>query len=173
MSHSSEDKIRSIAMYRRWAYMAVAIVASFLINAGPVFSFHPDKGIQYTRSFQMDLHEVQVIQTTLDTNISQVWETMSVNGLYVMYRILFWSCILCVFLFYPTRVRWYISFVIMAEGAAFYGLLIYYALRISEEYATFALTWVAFMPAVVIAMMVALNRNVAQYGNYFDDIKDD
>lgn len=61
----------------------------------------------------------------------------------------------------------------MAEGAAFYGLLIYYALRISEEYATFALTWVAFMPAVVIAMMVALNRNVAQYGNYFDDIKDD
>ncbi|MBR6118433.1 MAG: hypothetical protein IKQ11_06230 [Paludibacteraceae bacterium] len=173
MSSSSEDKIRSIAMYRRWAYMAVAIVAAILLRVAPVFSFQPDKGIQYTRSFRMDLHEVQVIQTALDTNVAQVWDTIPVNGLYVMQRILFWSCILCLLLFYPTRVRWYMTFVIMAEGAVFYGLLIYYALKISGEYATLAPTWVAFMPALIIAMMIALNRNVTQYGNYFDDIKVD
>ena len=172
MSSSSEDKIRSIAMYRRLAYMAIAIVAAALINVGPVLSFHSDKGIQYTRSFRMDLHEFQVIQTTLDTNVSQIWETMSVNGLYVMQRILFWSCILCLLLFYPTRARWYLTFFIMAIGGVFYILLIYYALKISDmQYATLAPTWVTFMPAIVIGAMVLLNRNVFVYGNYFDDIK--
>lgn len=171
MKEQEENKIRRFAMYRRLAYMAIALTAVCLMKVAPVFSFSTDKGIIYDRSFTMDLQEFQVIQTTLDTNIPYVWETMSVNGLYVLQQILFWTLIACIVVFYPTKVRWYLSLGIAAAGGVFYFLLIHYALRISDlQYATLAPTWVAFLPAVVIAMMILLNRNVAKFGNYFDDI---
>ena len=171
MKEQEENKIRRFAMYRRLAYMAIALTAVCLMRVAPVFSFSTDKGIIYDRSFTMDLQEFQVIQTTLDTHIPQVWATMSVNGLYVVQQILFWAIIVCMLVFYPTKVRWYLSLGIAAAGGVFYFLLIHYALRISDlQYATLAPTWVAFLPAVVIAMMILLNRNVAKFGNYFDDI---
>ncbi len=174
MKEQEENKIRRFAMYRRLAYMAIALTAVCLMRVAPVFSFSTDKGIIYDRSFAMDLQEFQVIQTTLDTNIPYVWETMSVNGLYVLQQILFWTLIACFVVFYPTKVRWYLSLGIAAAGGVFYFLLIHYALRISDlQYATLAPTWVAFLPAVVIAMMILLNRNVAKFGNYFDDIQED
>lgn len=174
MKEQEENKIRRFAMYRRLAYMAIALTAVCLMRVAPVFSFSTDKGIIYDRSFTMDLQEFQVIQTTLDTNIPYVWETMSVNGLYVLQQILFWAIIVCMLVFYPTKVRWYLSLGIAAAGGVFYFLLIHYALRISDlQYATLAPTWVAFLPAVVIAMMILLNRNVAKFGNYFDDIQED
>ena len=170
-------------MYRRWAYMALAILATWMITLHPVLSFHEDKGIYYTRSFSMDLQQVVVLQTSLDSLDPEMKEvlpkqevvnTISVYGLYLLQKLIFWTCIVCFIIFYPTRVRWYLSFVIMALAGVFYVLLVYYALRISDmEFATLAPTWSAFMPAVVIAMMVLLNRNVIQYGNYFDDIKVD
>ena len=174
MKEQEENKIRRFAMYRRLAYMAIALTAVCLMRVAPVFSFSTDKGIIYDRSFTMDLHEFKVIQTTLDTNIPYVWETMSVNGLYVVQQILFWAIIVCMLVFYPTKVRWYLSLGIAATGGVFYFLLIHYALRISDlQYATLAPTWVAFLPAVVIAMMILLNRNVAKFGNYFDDITEE
>lgn len=174
MNEQAENKIRRFAMYRRLAYMAIALTAVCLMRVAPVFSFSTDKGIIYDRSFTMDLHEFKVIQTTLDTNIPYVWETMSVNGLYVVQQILFWAIIVCMLVFYPTKVRWYLSLGIAAAGGVFYFLLIHYALRISDlQYATLAPTWVAFLPAVVIAMMILLNRNVAKFGNYFDDITEE
>jgi len=169
-------------MLRRWAYMAIAVVAAVLTTAEPVFSFHSDEGVIYTRSFEMDLKEFRVTQTLLNqTKVDlddkeslpeqQVKDTMSVAGLYVFQKIMFWACIACIFLFYPTRVRWYMTLVIMGIVAVFYALVIIYALRISDmHYATLAPTWVTFMPAIVLAMMVFLNRNVARFGNYFDDI---
>ena len=42
------------AMYRRWAYMLIAIAASAVMFLHPVFSFQQDKGIIYVRSFSMD-----------------------------------------------------------------------------------------------------------------------
>lgn len=170
-------------MYRRWAYMAIAIIASYLIAVKPVFSFTSDKGMTYERSFTMDMKQFQVTQTvlgTLDEEQKQVTPerevkgTMSVMGLYVTQKILFWSSILCLFLFYPTRVRWYMSWFIFAMAILFYVFLLIYALHITNLYfATIAPSWTAIMPFIVLIMMVLLNRNVTVYGNYFDDIKVD
>jgi len=167
-------------MFRRWAYMAIAVFATVLITAKPIFSFHADKGILYTRSFSMDLKEFKVTQTILETVSEEqrlampekeVKETMSVVPLYVLQKILFWSCIVCIFLIYPAKARWYMTWLIMALVAVFYVLVIIYSQRISDlHFATLAPTWSAFMPAVVLAMMILLNRNVARFGMYFDDI---
>lgn len=182
MSNKQEDRIRLHAMYRRLAYMAVAIVAILLTSAHPVFTFFTDKGIFYTRSYSMDMKTFSVTQTVLDdldeetkskTYESKVVGQMSVNGLYVFQKLIFWSCILCVLLFYPTNLRLYISAGIIVLGGVFYGMLIHYAMKISDEFfATLTPTWTAFMPAITMVMMILVHRNVMMYGNYFDDLPD-
>ena len=168
--------MRLAAMLRRWAYMAVAIVATILITVAPIFSFrYSDAGMEYIRSAKMDLKEYTVMYTVKDGMEQKVNNRpndppKSVIMLYVLQKIMFWTCIACVFLFYPTRVRWYLSWFIIAVCALFYFFIIKYAQDISYDFVTLAPTWVAFMPAVVIAMMILLNRNVARFGNYFDDI---
>ena len=70
-------------MYRRWAYMAIAIIASYLIAVKPVFSFTSDKGMTYERSFTMDMKQFQVTQTvlgTLDEEQKQVTPEREVKG---------------------------------------------------------------------------------------------
>ena len=171
MKEQEENKVNRIAMYRRWAYIAIALTAVCLLRITPLFTFATDKGILYDRSFTMDLHEFQVIQTTLDTNVHQVWGTISVNGLYVLQQIMFWALIVCFVVFFPTWVRWYLSMGIAITGGAFYVLMIIYAQRITDlEYATLAPSWGAFLPAVVITMMILLNRNVAKFGNVLDEV---
>ena len=106
----------------------------------------------------MDMKTFSVTQTVLDdldeetkakTYESKVVGQLSVKGLYVFQKLIFWSCILCLLLFYPTNLRLYISAGIIVLGGIFYGLLIHYAMRISDEFfATLTPTWTAFMPCV-------------------------
>ena len=100
-------------------------------------------------------------------------EVGSIEGLYYMYKVLLWSLIACFLLFYHTKLRWYLSLVIVLEAAFYYVLYIYYVLNVSDSDVTLGPTWMVILPGIVIAMMIQLNRNVAIYGNYFDDIVDE
>ena len=88
---------------------------------------------------------------------------------YILMLVLSIACLLA---FYPTQLRIYLSLLTMGAGGLFYVFWIYYDVKISGEYATLWPTWTSFMPAVAIAMMVAVYRNVMKHGHYFDDIED-
>lgn len=167
-----DDKRRLSALIRRVVYIVIAIIAAALTAKEPVFTFGQDKGIIYTRSFSMDLKEFVVTQTTLDTHVDNVWKKESVIGLYVCYILMLVFSIACLFAIYPTMLRLIVSSLTMTAAGLFYVFWIYYAVKISGEYATLAPTWTAFMPAVVIAMMLAVFRNVMKHGHYFDEIED-
>ena len=179
MESHSEDRIRLVAMYRRWAYMAVAMVATLLLSVAPPYRFKGDEGIIYDRSYSLNMHEVvrtQVIQEHAKDDVTpevMKVEVGSIEGLYYMYKVLFWSLIACFLLFYPTKLRWYLSLVIVLEAAFFYILYIHYVLNVSDSDVTLGPTWMVILPGIVIAMMIQLNRNVSRYGNYFDDIVDE
>jgi hypothetical protein len=172
MDQEQDDKRRLSALIRRVVYMIIAIVAITLTPKEPVFTFGKDKGQIYTRSFSMDLKEFVVTQTTLDTHVDFVKEKESVIGLYVCYILMLVLSIACLLAFYPTQLRIYLSQFTMGAGGLFYVFWIYYDVKISGEYATLWPTWTSFMPAVAIAMMVAVYRNVMKHGHYFDDIED-
>ena len=65
------------------------------------------------------------------------------------------------------------SLIVVLEAAAFYVLYFHYILNVSDSDVTLGPSWMVIFPAVVIVSMVLLNRNIARYGNYFDDIIDD
>ena len=148
-------------IFRRWTYMAVAIVAALMLQVKPVFSFQEDKGIIYVRSFTMDQQTFQVTQTEMATGISTVTDTMSVKGFYYCYKAMLWGSILCFLCFFSWKGRIWISFFTAVIAGSYYVLMIYYAVQISDnQFATLYPTWTAILPAIVCQMMLLVRRNV-------------
>jgi len=157
------EKTQMKAMYRRWLYMAIAIVAAALLPVKPMFSFEDDKGIKYIRSFSMDQHSIVVTQTELSSGAKQVTATMSVKGLHYCYKIMLWGSILCFLCFFSRKWRIRICEVVVGVSGVYYVLLVYYALRIADtQYATLSPSLAAVLPAIVLSMMLQTRHNVVQ-----------
>ena len=152
-------------MYRRWVYMAIAIVAAALMPLKSVFSFQTDRGIIYERSFSMDDRTFYVVQTELDTGKAHLVATMPVKGLHYCYLAMLYGSILCLLCFYPEWRVWVCVFTAVAAGM-YYVLMAYYAVVIAEDYyATLYPNYMAILPAVVLQMMVLTRRNVIKLIN--------
>ena len=162
------DSLRS--MYRRWIYMAVAILASALLFTRPVFRFENDKGIIYVRSFEMDKTHFWVTQTELNTGIEHVTAVMSVKWLYRINKAMLWGCIICLLCFWNNGWRFWIALITACIAGAYYLFMAYYAMKISEDhYATLYPTLMAFLPAIVLQMMVLVQQNIRRDGMYRDE----
>jgi len=161
------DKIELGNMYRRWAYMAVAIVASALLFLHPVFDFGEDKGIIYIRSFSMDQKMFYVTQTDLENGVPEITATMSVKWLYNCNKAMLWGCIICFFCFFSNPLRVWITYVVAVIAGSYYVIMAYYAMKIAElHYATLFPNYMCILPAVVCAMMVLTGQNVIRDGVY-------
>lgn len=164
------DNIEMANMYRRWAYMAVAILASALLFLHPVFDFNEDKGIIYVRSFSMDQKTFYVTQTDLKTGVPEITETMSVSWLYYCNKVMLWGCIICFFCFFSNPLRVYITYIVAVISGSYYIIMVYYAMQISElHFATLYPNYMCILPAVVCAMMVLTGQNVIRDGVYRAD----
>ena len=167
MSQVIDDKHFQHAMYRRWAYMVLAIIASAILFSRPVLSFQDDKGIIYVRSFSMDEKVFRVIQTELTTNISQVSETMSVKGLYYCNQVMLYGSILCLLCFFSDRWRIRIAMLTALAAGVYYGFLIYYSMQIADlHFATLAPNIYTFIPAIILELMLLIRHNILQ--TFFD-----
>ena len=148
------------AMHRRWIYMAVAIIAAALMPLKPVFSFQDDRGIIFVRSFSMTETQLVVTQTELETGISHVKNTMSVRGLFYCYLAMLAGSVLTLLCFFNDEWRvWICTFTALVAGL-YYVLMAHYAIVISDEYyATLYPNYMAFLPAIVLQMMVLVRRS--------------
>ena len=160
---TTELKNSLFSMLRRWAYMLLAIGASALLFAAPPFHFEEDKGIIYVRSFSMDQTTFTVTQTEISTNMQQVVSTMSVKSLYYCSWVLLATSIACFLCFFKKNWRIAICYLAMVFAGAYYILLVYYALRIEEDfYATFSPTWIVILPAIVLQLMLLIRRETVR-----------
>ena len=170
---ASEEKSKLAAMYRRWAYMAVAILATALLTVGPLFSFYSDQGVIFVRTGTINQHEFAILQTEIENGITHVTETMSVEGLYYCYIAMLIGGIVTILCFYHAEARLWACLFTIAAAAGYYICGIYYYMMITNTFfPTIAPTWIAILPAVVIEMMVLTRKNVLTYGNYLDEISD-
>jgi hypothetical protein len=157
-----DDQKRAIrAMYRRWAYMAIAIAASAFLLTRPVFNFQEDKGIIYVRSFSMDQKTFYVTQTTLSDHVPEITATMSVALLYYCNKAMLWGSILCLLCFFSKLWRIRIATVTAALAGVYYVLMVYYAIKMSDDhYATLYPNFMVIWPAIVCQCMVLTRQNV-------------
>ena len=165
-----EQKTALYAMFRRWAYMVVAIIASALLFTRPVFGFREDKGIIYIRSFSMTEKEFKVTQTELENGAQHTTAKMSVVGLYISHMFMFIGSILCFLCFFSKSWRvWLCNLTAVACGA-YYLLMIIYAMRMSDiHYATLYPTIMSIIPAIVLQLMILTRHNVIQAGQAEED----
>lgn len=167
---TENDNAELRSMYRRWAYMIIAIIASAVLFTRPVFSFQSDKGIIYTRSFTMDQKYFTVTQTELDTGIEHITAVMSVKWLRRINKVMLWGCILCLLCFWSKSWRFWIALVTACITGVYYVFMAYYAMKISEDhYATLYPTFMAFLPAIVLQMMILVQQNIRREGMYRDE----
>ena len=151
-------------MYRRWAYMAVAILAAVVLLERPVFNFQEDKGIKYVRSFSMTQTEFLVTQTDLNSRVSEITASMSIKGLYYCNKVMLWGAILCFLCFFSNGWRIRIAVFTAFTAGFYYLLMIYYAIQMADlHYATLYPNFIAILPAIVCQMMVLTRHNVIQY----------
>ena len=157
-----DDQKRTLnAMYRRWAYMVIAIAASAFLLTRPVLNFNEDKGIIYIRSFSMDQKTFYVTQTTLTDHVPEVTATMSVALLYYCNKAMLWGSILCLLCFFSNTWRIRIATVTAALAGVYYVLLVYYAIKMSDNhYATLYPNFMVIWPAIVCQFMVLTRQNV-------------
>ncbi len=158
------------AMYRRWAYMVVAILSSSLLFFKPVFNFKEDKGIIYMRSFEMTQTQFLVIQTDLKNGVANIVDSISVKWVYYCNRAMLYGSILCLLCFFSRNWRIWIATFTIAAGGAYYVLLIYYALKISDLFfPTMYPNYMIILPAMVIEMMILVIRNTMEYALFPDE----
>ena len=158
------------AMYRRWAYMAVAILAAVILLHHPVCNFLDDKGIIYVRSFSMTQEEFVVTQTDLHTQVSNITAKMSVKGLYYCIEAMIAGTILCFLCFFSDRWRIIIAVITAFIAGFYYVILVYYISKIAElHYATVYPNFMAILPAIVCQMMLLIRRNIYDQMTYDED----
>jgi len=149
------------AMYRRWAYMVVAIVASALMGLKPVFNFQEDRGIIYVRSFTIEENVFIVTQTDMKTNYTAETARISIAWLYYIRVAMLVGSILCFLCFFKNSWRLKLCSFTIACAGVYYLFMIYYALRmVDEQYVTLWPSFITLFPAVVVEMMVLTRQNI-------------
>lgn len=158
------------AMFRRWAYMAVAIIAAVILLHHPVCNFLDDKGILYVRSFSMTQEQFVVTQTDLDTNVSNITATMSVKGLYYCIMAMIGGTILCFLCFFSEKWRVILAVITAIIAGSYYFILVYYISKIADlHYATVYPNIMAILPAIVCQMMLLVRKNIFDEIAYAED----
>lgn len=148
-------------LQRRILYMAVAIIAAALMSLEPAFSFQDDKGIIYVRSCTMTDKKVQLTQTELSTGITSVVATRSVIGLYYTRIAMLVGSILVFLCFFRNRWRLRLCILVIACASAYYILLIYYAVQLTDVFfVTITPHFTVILPAIILEMMVLTRRNI-------------
>ena len=159
MSSTNEKSILH-AMYRRWAYMVIAIFAAAFLQTRPVLGFYEDHGMIYIRSFEMDQTTYYVVQTHMENGSRTIVDTMDVSGLYICNKIMLWGAILCLLCFFNNRWRMRIAIFTAVMCGVYYALVIYYGIQMASEfYATLYPTWMIIWPAIVCQMMIMTHLN--------------
>lgn len=140
-------------------YMVAAVIASCLLVSHVPLSFQGDKGIIYMRDYTMGAKTFNVVQTDLETGVKEVTESMSVRSLhYCAWAIVITSigCLLCVS---EPVIRTHLCLTAAILGGIYYLLLVYYAVRITDDYtATTYPNWAAILPFIVIHTMMAVRQ---------------
>ena len=159
-----EKQVKNIfknALFRKWAYMLLAIIASCTMLTHPVCNFLDDKGIIYVRSFSMTQTEFKVTQTELQSNVSYVTDTMPVTGLLYIIIAMIIGSVLCFICFLDDQWRIVLATTTAVIAGFYYIFLIYYILKMTEDYyATVYPNAMAILPAIVSWLMIFTRKIV-------------
>ena len=150
--------------------MLVAIAAAMVLRYVPVFDFQGDKGVKSNRTYEMDQKNFYAYQTDFDTNERVIVGVVSVKGLYYCNLAMIGTSLLCLLCFFSDQWRIWLSLITVILCGAYYALMAYYAMRISNEwFPTLYPNLAAILPAVVLEAMVLTRKSLLQDIRHSDE----
>jgi len=148
---------------RRVIYITIAILATIPLLIKPVFTFQSDIGMNYERVYSMSMTRFTLTLTDLETGFSHVKGKQSVVGLLCCAIAMTGCTILCGVWYYRRRLLKKICNITIFFAILYYLFMVFYAMLLMDQFsATLWPNWVAFMPIIVLEMMLLVRRNISK-----------
>ena len=152
-------KKKSIKLIRKWARLLLAIASSVILLTQPVFSFPDDIGIENTRTYVMTTRTFEVHHIEFATGMDKLAGSMSVKGLFYGALVILLGCVICTISYSYHLVRILICSITAFLAGAYYVIMVYYAIRLSDNfYMILYPNWVALLPVVVLITMLSIRK---------------
>ena len=156
-------KKKTLRFVRKWGRLVLAIVSSVLLLNKPVFSFPDEKGWEHLRTHIMTPHKFERHHIEMATGIDELVGAMSVEGFFYGALAILLGCIACAVLYEAHLMRILASTVTAYMAGAYYLLMIYYALRLSEEfYLMLYPNLIALLPTVILITMLSIRNETVK-----------
>ena len=170
MAGKNKNKSKRHRLLLKWGRLVLAIVSSIILLNKPVFNFIDEKGIVSVKTYKITTRTFEMHYVDMKTGLDELVGAMSISGLFYGALAIMVGCFLCALLYESHRIRILLSSITAFMAGAYYLLMAYYAMKISDlHYATLYPTVMAILPAIVLQMMVLVQRNVRHIGMYRDE----
>ena len=160
---AGKNKSKRHRFLLKWGRLVLAIVSSIILLNKPVFNFIDERGLENTRTYVMTTRMFEVHHIEMATGIDKLMWTMSVKGLFYGALAILIGCIVCALLYESHRIRILISSITAFMAGAYYLLIGYYAIRLSQEFCLILYpNWVALLPAIVLVTMLSIRNSTVR-----------
>ena len=150
-------------MIRKWGRLVLAIVSSILLLSKPVFNFVDEKGLVSVKTYKITPRTFEMHYVNMTTGLDELVGAMSISGLFYGALAIMVGCFLCALLYESHRIRILISSITAFMAGAYYLLIGYYAIRLSQEFCLILYpNWVALLPAIVLVTMLWIRSSTVR-----------
>ena len=160
MAGKNKNKSKRHRFLLKWGRLVLAIVSSILLLSKPVFNFIDEKGIVSVKTYKITTRTFEMHFVDMKTGLDELVGAMSISGLFYGALAIMVGCFLCALLYESHRIRILISSITAFMAGAYYLLIGYYALRLSQEFCLILYpNWVALLPVVVLVTMLRIRKD--------------
>ena len=157
---AGKNKNRRHRFLLKWGRLVLAIVSSIILLNKPVFNFIDEKGIVSVKTYKITTRTFEMHYVNMTTGLDELVGAMSISGLFYGALAIMVGCFLCALLYESHRIRILISSITAFMAGAYYLLIGYYAIRLSQEFCLILYpNWVALLPVVVLVTMLWIRKD--------------
>ena len=160
MAGKNKNKNKRHRLLLKWGRLVLAIVSSIILLNKPVFNFIDEKGLENTRTYIMTTRTFEVHHIEMATGIDKLMGTMSVKGFFYGALAMLIGSVVCTIFYSLHRFRILISTITAFLAGTYYLLMMYYAIRLSQEFFLILYpNWIALLPVVVLVTMLWIRKD--------------
>ena len=163
MAGKNKNKSKSHRLLLKCGRLVLAIVSSIILLNKPVFNFIDEKGIISVKTYKITTRTIEMHHVDMKTGLDELVGAMSISGLFYGALAIMVGCFLCALLYESHRIRILISSITAFMAGAYYLLIGYYAIRLSQEFCLILYpNWVALLPAIVLVTMLSIRNSTVR-----------
>ena len=154
-----KSKKKQQRLIRKWVRLVLAIAASVLLLNKPVYNFPDELGMEHVRTYIMTTRTFEVHHIEMSTGMDDLMGTMSVKGFFFGALAMLIGCVICTVFYSDHIVRVLSSTITAYLAGAYYLIMIYYAVRLSQKFFLIIYpNWIAMLPLVVLLTMLSIRK---------------